>query len=67
MLLLNLVAAALVATIASAQSDRSEVVVGEIKGKLDALIAMYTEDRKRLDAVEKKKVNLCRISELPVP
>jgi hypothetical protein len=28
--------------------------VGEIKGKLDSLIAMYTEDRKRLDAVEKK-------------
>ncbi len=28
--------------------------VGEIKGKLDSLIAMYTDDRKRLDAVEKK-------------
>jgi len=28
--------------------------VGEIKGKLGSLIAMYTDDRKRLDAVEKK-------------
>jgi hypothetical protein len=28
--------------------------VGEIKGKLDSLIAMYTDDRKRLDAVQKK-------------
>jgi len=28
--------------------------VGEIKGKLDSLIAMYTDDRNRLDAVEKE-------------
>jgi hypothetical protein len=28
--------------------------VGENKGKLDSLIAMYSDDRKRLDAVEKK-------------
>lgn len=28
--------------------------LGENKGKLDSLIAMYTEDRRRLDAVEKK-------------
>jgi hypothetical protein len=28
--------------------------LGENKGKLDSLIAMYTDDRKRLDAVEKR-------------
>ena len=34
--------------------DQLHQDVGEIKGKLDSLITMYTEDRKRLDAVEKK-------------
>src|SRR5438128_2034122 len=43
LLLLNLVAAALVATTASAQSDRSEVVVGEIKGIINPVMAAYVD------------------------
>ena len=43
LLLLNLVAAALVATTVSAQSDRSEVVVGEIKGIINPVMAAYVD------------------------
>src|SRR5437870_7676429 len=43
LLLLNVVAAALVATTVSAQSDGSGVVVGEIKGIINPVMAAYVD------------------------
>jgi membrane-bound serine protease (ClpP class) len=43
LLLLNLVAAVLVAGTATAQADRSEVVVGEIKGIINPVMAGYVD------------------------
>jgi membrane-bound serine protease (ClpP class) len=43
LLLLNLVAAALVASTAAAQSDQPQVVVGEIKGIINPVMAAYVD------------------------